>query len=541
MNDFKIKFHPLGGLGQIGSNMMQVLTPKSNLIIDAGILFPNDDFFDIDYLIPDYRAIIGIPTDIIITHGHEDHIGAISHFCMAFPNANLWASSFTAELINAKLSYAKIYKAISIFEEKSVIEFKDIEIHPIHVNHSIPQTFGLLLKDKKNDFGAFYVSDFKVDKKTKYEAFFNFKKLNSLSKKLKHRILLPDSTNITSKRRRTLSESDLIDDLKKVISAKKNRIFITTFSSNLHRIQTIINIATKEKRWLIPYGRSMVNYIEAGLKCQIIKDPKNIIKQSDDNSINKDSAIILLSGCQGDFYGTFRRVSYGHDKLFVPDKKDTFIISSKAIPGNEKNVNNVLNQLAEIGVEIYTSDLGKFHASGHAGIDDLQELYDQYEPHDIIPIHGETIFIRRHIKNIKKKTKSNYHFLLNYHQLIFKNDYTTMNIPPKEEFKPLFINQKSGVIEKETINERRKLATQGTVLLSSTFQSPSSVFKMQMFGLPKFLNDEESEIDYQIAEIIAKHKKTSRTSDLEEKIRVDLRRFFVNKYSIKPIVFIHFL
>ena len=163
---------PLGGVAEIGSNMMLVETPNDCFIIDCGILFPDDNLFDIRYLIPDFNYIKRTPSHIIITHGHEDHIGAITHLINKFPQIELWAPPFSADLIRHKFEYIKMSHPISVYKENDYVSLTDIDVHPVHVNHSIPETFGLLMIDKKKSFSAFYASDFKVDDHSPYEKIF---------------------------------------------------------------------------------------------------------------------------------------------------------------------------------------------------------------------------------------------------------------------------------------------------------------------------------------------------------------------------------
>ncbi len=273
MSNNIIELQPLGGVGQIGSNMFFVKTKNQSIIIDAGILFPNEDFFNIKYLIPDLSSLDQqhSPIDLIITHGHEDHIGAIIHLLEKFPDIKISAPPFAAAIIRRKFKEAKIRKKIFEYPESHVFKYDDITISPIHVNHSIPQTYALFIKDNKNRFCVFFASDFKCDFKNIYEKEIDLNKLKKLSTGINHRIMCVDSTNIESVNK-TLSEVDIVDDIDKIIKRVNGRIFVTLFSSNIYRIQTLINIASKYKLNVIPYGRSMISYIEEAKNLDILKD-----------------------------------------------------------------------------------------------------------------------------------------------------------------------------------------------------------------------------------------------------------------------------
>lgn len=335
MKQPRIKIKPVGGVGQIGSNMTLIQGKTDTIIIDAGILFPYEDFFDIDYLIPNLETMPE-PSHLIITHGHEDHIGAVIHVVKKFPKIKVLASPFTAGLIRKKLEFNHHPYPVTEYRHFDQLGFNDFTIDPIHVNHSIPETVGLLIKDIKEEIGFFFISDFKIDFKTIYERPFDFEKLIKQSKDLKKRVLLCDSTNITSSTKETPSEADLIPILDQIYSEAESRIFITCFSSNIHRLMTFISLCKKHNKKLIPHGRSMISYLNTANELGMIPDFQSVVKMAESFTGSDENVVVLLSGCQGDFRGTFRRFCVGEDSQFKPRPTDTVILSSKAIPGNEK-------------------------------------------------------------------------------------------------------------------------------------------------------------------------------------------------------------
>jgi ribonuclease J len=361
-----LSIKPVGGVGQIGSNMTLIQGENDTILIDAGILFPYEDFFDIDYLIPDLSSI-PTPTHLIITHGHEDHIGAVIHVVKKFPKIKVLASPFTAGLIRKKLEFNKHPYPIAEYRHFDQLGFKDFTIDPIHVNHSIPETVGLLIKDTREEIGFFFISDFKIDFKTIYERPFDFEKLIKHSKNLKKRLLLVDSTNITSSTHETPSENDLIPVLDDLFEKAESRIFVTCFSSNIHRLMTFISLAKKHGKKLIPHGRSMISYLNTANELGMIPDYQSVVKMAESVTGNEDNVVVLLSGCQGDFRGTFRRFCVGEDSQFKPRPNDTVLLSSKAIPGNEKKISLLVNKLSEIGCYVVTAQDKMIHVSGQPG------------------------------------------------------------------------------------------------------------------------------------------------------------------------------
>ncbi|NOT79427.1 MAG: ribonuclease J [Bacteriovoracaceae bacterium] len=542
MNKALLKIKPVGGVGQIGSNMTLIQGANDTILIDAGILFPYEDFFDINYLIPNLEDI-PTPSHLVITHGHEDHIGAIAHVVKKFPNIKVLASPFTAGLIRKKLEFNHTPYPITEYKHFEQLGFKDFTIDPIHVNHSIPETVGLLIKDVSEQLGFFFISDFKIDEKTIYERPFDFEKLIKLSKNLKKRILLCDSTNITSKTTQTPSEQDLIPIFDNLFKEAQNRIFITCFSSNIHRLMTFIALCKKHNKKLIPHGRSMISYLNTANELGMIPDYASVVKMAESVTGSSENHVILLSGCQGDFRGTFRRFCIGEDSQFKPQSTDTVLMSSKAIPGNEKKISMLINKLSEAGCKVVTGSDQLIHVSGHPGRDDLKRLYDNFKPTDIIPIHGESYFIREHIEFIKSTYPlATPHYILNNDEIVITNDLK-LNILDGETIDPIIIHGRGIVLEKEKISERRKLACNGSVFLSLKLTSTRmkvEKFNFSLMGLPTIvtLNEERFKKFLDNYFIQINFKDIEKTN---EELRVAIRKYFDQILGYKPITTIHIL
>lgn len=542
MKQPRIKIKPVGGVGQIGSNMTLVQGKNDTIIIDAGILFPYEDFFDIDYLIPDLDTIPE-PSHLVITHGHEDHIGAVLHVVKKFPKIKVLASPFTAGLIRKKLEFNKHPYPITEYRHFDQLGFNDFTIDPIHVNHSIPETVGLLIKDSQEEIGFFFISDFKIDFKTIYERPFDFDKLIKHSKDLKKRVLLCDSTNITSSTKETPSENDLIPVLDQIYSEAESRIFITCFSSNIHRLMTFISLCKKHNKKLIPHGRSMISYLNTANELGMIPDFQSVVKMAESFTGSEENVVVLLSGCQGDFRGTFRRFCVGEDTQFKPRPTDTVVLSSKAIPGNEKKISILVNKLSEAGCHVITAQDKLIHVSGHPGRNDLKLLYEKYAPTDIVPIHGESYFIREHIDFIKDVYPSAIpHYFLNNDELQVQDDLK-ITVQDGEMIEPIIIHGKGIVLEREKVSERRKMATTGSVFISlklSSTRAKVEKFSFNFLGLPTLITNNEEKFkrfleNYFIQINFKDEQKTN------EELRVAVRRYFDQILGYKPTTTIHIL
>jgi ribonuclease J len=542
MSKALISIKPVGGVGQIGSNMTLIQGEHDTVIVDAGILFPYEDFFDIDYLIPDLSNI-PTPTHLIITHGHEDHIGAVLHVVKKFPQIKILASPFTAGLIRKKLEFARHPFPVTEYRHFDQLGFKDFTIDPIHVNHSIPETVGLLIKDTKEQIGFFFISDFKIDFKTIYERPFDFDKLIKHSKDLKKRVLLVDSTNIMSSQKETPSENDLIPVLDDLFTNAESRIFITCFSSNIHRLMTFISLCKKHGKRLIPHGRSMISYLNTANELGMIPDFQSVVRMAESMTGKEDDIVVLLSGCQGDFRGTFRRFCVGEDSQFKPRANDTVLLSSKAIPGNEKKISLLINKLSEVGCHVVTAQDKLIHVSGHPGRKDLLMLYEKYSPTDIIPIHGESYFIREHIEYIKESfPQAIPHYILNNDEVVVDHKLD-IKISDGETIEPIIIHGKGIILEKDKIGERRKLACNGSVFLSlklSSTQAKVEKYSFNFLGLPNLVTQNEEKfkkfLDGYFIQINFKDVEKTK-----EELRVAVRRYFDQFLGYKPITTIHIL
>lgn len=536
-----IKLKPVGGVGQIGSNMTLVEYKEFTLMIDAGILFPYEDFFDIDYLIPDLSSITKLDY-LIITHGHEDHIGAVFNVILQFPNIKIFAPRFAAALIRKKLEFNQKSHPVEVINPEKPISFDDLNIHYVEVNHSIPDTYGLYFSLDKSNLGLFFASDFKIDFKTKLEPAFNFAKIERLSKNHLKRIFLADSTNITSGQLQTPSEEDLIPSFEEIFQSTNGRIFITLFSSNVYRIQNLISMAEKYQYHLVPHGRSMISYINTAIEEKIIPENAHVIKKAESITKNQKNVVVLLSGCQGDFLGTFRRVALGEDSTFKISPEDTFVISSKAIPGNEKKINLLLNKISSLGCKLYTPSDLLIHVSGHPGKDDLSFVYNKLKPTDIIPIHGEVYFLREHIKHIKLTSPdSTPHFILNGDSIEI-DQQLNLKIIEGVKTDPIIYHGKHIALEKEKISERRKLACNGACFLtvSLDFRQAFKDYSYHLLGIPKTIFENEEHFKTFLMGEFSRIGFKDRDKSAEE-IKTAIRRYFDYKLGYKPTTIVHII
>ena len=511
-----LTFTPLGGLGRIGANMNLIQRGNTRVILDCGILFPDDNPFNIDYLIPDYSHI-SPPTDLILTHAHEDHLGGLRLLLKRFPQIKVHAPQFAKALIEAK----GIKVHVDEYQNKQMLNFDNFIIQPLKVDHSIPDTYGVLLKTE--ELGFFYLSDFKIYiKNTEFDLEWLKQEMESYGK----RILFADSTNILSRNLNTKEEEDLEKPLSTYFNSK-GRLFITFFASNSFRLRTILKLAKEYKRTVVTYGSSMANYYKVANKTGFLEEINYGIHDVDEVDIKDPSLVILVSGCQGDFKSAVRRIAYSEDKYFKLGKNDTFLFSSKSIPGNEAKIATIYNKIVETGAEIITSQDDFVHVSGHPGKDDLKKLYKTVDPTHFIPIHGESYFLKRHkefFDSLYPNSQSS--LLLNGDEL----NCHKWKIKQNEEKDPTLVQINDLPISKDRIKEKRKIA-QGGIILISLIRDRKK-FQITYQGLNDVIENKL------IQSTVDRYLKSNKHYSSEE-LRILVRKAVSKITGIKPEVFIH--
>lgn len=524
----------LGGVDEIGSNMTVLETSKEYFILDYGILFPNDDIFEINYLIVDYSDLDPKKkTTLFITHGHEDHIGAVTHILNYFFNFKIYAPEFAANLIRKKLLQRKMLSPIKVYTDKDVLNFDGFKVHPIHVTHSIPQTHGIVLNGK--GLSVLFISDFKYDLNPLYEKAFDIEKIKELFNKEEMRICLLDSTNILNQGK-TDSERDLLNDIDHLLSLKK-RTFVTLFSSNIHRLRSFFEIAKKYNKKTSAVGRSIYNYLEAAQQSKIFNyQDFNFFEDKAITNPNSDDLVVFLTGSQGDFMGALKRLANNDHKVFKFKEGDQVLFSSKPIPGNEKKISQIYNAITSLGADIVTAKDFKIHASGHPGQEDLKELLSHLNPTHYIPIHGETYFLKKHAEFVKKELGLNSYFLGNFDTINISKDLD-FEITSSDKKDPLLIHGNFLEIDRSKIAQRRKIASQGIVFV--TLDTKKKSFNLSYQGLPDSIEEHMETINNLIKGCAFNEFKNAPSEKRNEGVRVRVRQVFKQFLGYRPIVVVH--
>ncbi len=391
----KVRF--LGGVGEIGKNMTALEFGKDIIVIDAGLTFPGDNMPGVDLVIPDVTYLAQNKArirGIVITHGHEDHIGSLPYI-MKELNAPIFGTKLTLTLIENKLKESKLNDvSLNCIKPGSVIKLGCFSVEFINVNHSIAGAVGLSITTPVGV--VFHSGDFKIDFTPVNGGMMDLSRISEIGKK-GVLLLMADSTNIEIGGT-TMSESVVKDTLDHVFADNlKKRIIIATFASNVHRLQQILDLAVKYKRKVAFSGRSMINIAEAAAKIGELKIPDGLIIDVEKTKSFKDEQILIVStGTQGEPMSALTRMASGEFNKVVIGKNDTVVISASVIPGNEKMIYGVINNLYRLGAEVIYESLEPIHVSGHACRDELKVLHSLVKPKFFIPVHGEYRHLKKH-------------------------------------------------------------------------------------------------------------------------------------------------
>ena len=386
----------LGGLGEVGKNMYCVMHKEELIIVDSGVMFPEDNLLGIDYVIPDYTFLKENESKIkalIITHGHEDHIGSIPFLLQSVNIPKIYAPAQAAALIEKKLNERNIkYKNTIIYNESTRIKTKFFKIEFFRTTHSIPDSHGLSI-DTPNGL-VVMTGDFKMDL-TPIGPMFDIHKMAEIGKK-GVKLLMSDSTNATVPGT-SISESVVDENLSEIFDNEKdNRIILATFASNIYRLKHIIEICKKNKRKVALFGRSMDTSIEIAVKCGYIKDKNIIVSSEEANRLKPSQVCLLCTGSQGEPLAALSRIANGNHRQIKLMPNDIVIFSSSPIPGNASSVAKTINKLYLKGVKVYTNSTNDIHSSGHANQDELKLMIRLFNPKYFAPYHGEYRMLKMH-------------------------------------------------------------------------------------------------------------------------------------------------
>lgn len=465
-SDNVTKVFALGGLGEVGKNMYCVMYGNEIIITDAGVTFPQD-LMGIDYIIPDFTFLKQNEKKIkalFITHGHEDHIGAIPFLLQAVNIPCIYAPNQAIGLIRKKLEERNIaYKNLYVYTEKNHIKFKNMSVEFFMTTHSIPDSHGIVIHTP--DGTIVTTGDFKFDF-TPIGPMANIHKMAEIGKK-GVTLLLSDSTNALNEGM-SASESKVDEALSDIFKRHHGRIIIATFASNIYRLKHIVDTCKRNGRKIAIFGRSMNNNIEISIEGGYIKNKDIFISPEEANKLPDNKVCLLCTGSQGEPLAALSRIANGSHRSIKLQPNDTVVFSSSAIPGNALSISRTINRLYLKGVKVYTNtSLSDVHTSGHASQEELKLMLRLIKPKYFMPFHGEYRMLKKHtdMAVLCGIPRENTFILGNGDVLNIKNGIVTKG--ESIQAGDVYVDGKRiGDIDNAVMKERKIMSQDGIVIVS---------------------------------------------------------------------------
>ena len=540
------KIFALGGLCEIGKNMYCIMHGDEIVIVDAGVIFPEDDLLGVDYIIPDFSFLKRNEKKIkalFITHGHEDHIGAIPFLVQTVQIPAIYAPNQAVGLIKKKFEERGIsYKNLFVYNQKQKIKFKNITVEFFQTTHSIPDSHGIYVKTPEGS--VILTGDFKFDL-TPIGPMANLEKMANIGG-THPTLLISESTNALNAGFST-SESKVDEALGEIfLRHKHSRIIIATFASNIYRLKHIVDTCKKSKRKIAIFGRSMETNIDISIQGGYIKHKDIFIEPEEANKLPDGKVCLLCTGTQGEPLAALSRIADGTHKHIKLKDNDVVVLSSSAIPGNALNISRIVNKLYMRGVEVYTNtSLSDIHTSGHANQEELKLMIRLINPKYFMPCHGEYRMLKQHA-NIACDCdipKNNTFVLKNGEVLIMKNEKITLSSEKVPAGDVYVDGNRVGDVRASIIKERQIMATDGIIIVIVNLNTNNNtlVNKPTISTRGFVLVNENEELLAEIENVAFEATKSKLTknvnyADLKAEIQSAITAYAYEKTGRKPIV-----
>lgn len=539
-------FLPLGGVNEIGMNLNLYGYNDQWIMVDLGTSFADDAMPGVDMVVPDVTWIADRKDQllgIVLTHAHEDHLGAISH-CWDDLQCPVWATGFAASVLRRKLAEKGMVDDVPlhIYQPGDLIELGPFRIRSMNITHSTPESQALAIETPRGV--VLHTGDWKLDPrpmlgpKTEIEALRGYGDRGVLA-------LVCDSTNVFS-RGTSGSEGEVHDSLIPLLRDKPGRIAVTTFSSNLARLETLFAVAVELGRHVCLIGRSMHRFIAAAQENGYLKHIPNQVDEREAGFLPREKIMYICTGCQGEPRGAMARIAFGNHPHVVVSPGDTVVFSSKIIPGNERTLFKLHNELVLKGIEVITEKDAFVHVSGHPSRDELAEMYAMARPQIAVPVHGEP----RHLVEHARFAQS----LQVPHGIVPRNGDLIRLAPGEPDVVEQVPAGRLAIdgdelipIQGGTLQMRRKLAFNGSVTVSLAVDRDGLLLAPPQVSMAGVVNFEPDEVDADIAEDIAdaidKLRPGPQREDaaLEQVAQRAVRAYLKGLNGRKPVIQVHVL
>ncbi len=538
-----LRLIPLGGLGEIGKNMMAVEYGENILIIDTGIMFPENDMLGIDYIIPDFRYLLDKRDKvrgIVVTHGHEDHTGAIHHVLREFP-APIFATPLTRGLLEVKLKRGGLLQDADLrtVQAGDQVQVGPFKIEFFHVSHSIPDAVGLGITTPAGLL--VHTGDYKFDHTPVDGWPTDFAKLAEFGGR-GVLALLADSTN-ADKPGWTPSEAVIDSALDEVFRTAKGRILVGTFASLISRMAQVARAAERHGRSMAFVGTSMVENAKMARKLGYLDVPDSLVVPIDHALRMPPSKVVLMcTGTQGEPSSILGRLSTGSNRMFDIKAGDTIVLSSHPIPGNEEMVHRTINRLFQRGAEVIYDAIAPVHVSGHASQEEMKLMLQLVRPQYLVPVHGELRHLKQHAAMAREIGLPAQNIAVVENGTVIEFRDGEMGIGERIPGGYVFVDGSGvGDVGPSVMREREALARDGFVAVHLHLNAKRGALRGEPEILSKgFVFTREAEDLFARARDLIRRvaAEAEDTQDLDQRLESDLRKFFYSETRRRPMVFV---
>jgi ribonuclease J len=534
---------PLGGLGEFGMNMMLVACGETAILVDAGVMFPEPELLGVDLIIPDVRQLRQFRIQaLVLTHGHEDHIGAVPHVVAHF-DGPIYGTRLTLALVEPKLSEhgADVRARLTEVAPGDRVTVGSFTIEFLRVTHSMPDCVAAAIRTPAGV--VLHTGDFKIDQTPLDGQPVDLQRFAQLGAE-GVLVLLGDSTNVDRKGV-SGSERDVIDGFEEIYTSARGRIVVAMFSSSLYRMQILVDLADQFDRKVAFVGRGVIDNSQIAMRLGYLRVPPGVqIRDTDIRNYPSQDVVIICTGSQGEPQAALPRIAIDDHRHAKLDQDDVVVFSAREIPGNEKAIGRVMNHIAKRGADIVYEGIKHVHVSGHGSEEELKLMLSLVRPRYFVPIHGEYRQLARHARMARSVSPGTRAVLAENGDVI-RIDAEGARIAEKIPAGRILIDgTRSGEVGDEVLRDRRHLAGDGLVVpvvainrLSGTLEETPDVIT-RGFVLDARTEALLKEIPGLVGAAVDAASVEERTDPglIKEKIRVDLQRFFRKRSGLRPFV-----
>ncbi|GMV23876.1 MAG: ribonuclease J [Acidimicrobiia bacterium] len=536
---------PVGGLGEFGMNMMIIACGDTAVMVDAGVMFPEPELFGVDLVIPDVSALdryAGKLAALILTHGHEDHIGAVPHI-LKHVQGPVYGTPFTLALLQPKLDEHGIDaegRLITV-APKQRVEIGPFTIEFLRVTHSVPDCVALAIHTPQGML--IHTGDFKIDYTPLDDERTDLRRLAELGQQ-GVLALFADSTN-ADRPGTTGSERDVVPGFEEIFASAQGRLFVAAFSTSIYRLQLICDLAEQFDRKVAFVGRGMVRNSEAALRLGLLKVPSGLlIADSDVRDYPAQDVVCLCTGSQGEPMAALSRISIDDHRFVKVSDEDTVVMSARIIPGNERAIGRLMNNLARRGADVITDDEKHVHVSGHASAEELKLVLSLVQPRFFVPIHGEYRQLARHARLARAVCPDTEVLSITDGDVLRFDDEGGRVTERVQTGRILVDGTRTGEIADEVLRDRRHLAGDGLVVVVMAVNGRTGALERTpeviARGVAADARSEQAlrEAPGLLEAAMEQVSKDERTDPglLQERVRVEVQRLFKRRASRRPLV-----